>query len=159
MKLSTKGHCAITAMLQMALPGNRSPISLLNLSKCQFVSLSYLEQILAQLRQQGLVKGLRGPGGGYMLAKSPSEITVSTVVDAVGEVDAGRWNAQKLPEAYEAFIEVNDEARDHWNELSSQLFDVLSNVTLQDLISQRAAKDEEWHRKSQVGDMNNVNAA
>lgn len=144
MKLSTKSHCAITAMIQMALSQNEGPISLLNLSKCQTVSLSYLEQILAQLRQQGLVKGMRGPGGGYMLAREPAEIHVAEVVAAVGDMTAGRWSQPIVPDAY---IGVSDEARGHWNALSDRLFDLLSQLKLSDLVDKRHSKDQLWQQQ------------
>lgn len=137
MKLSTKSHCAITAMLQMALLQRKKPISLLKLSKCQTVSLSYLEQILAQLRQHGLVKGLRGPGGGYQLAKNAEDINVGEVVEAVGELDSGRWNAPMVAETYN-YMGVSNEARGHWNALSEQLHGLLIDVNLGQLVQSRA---------------------
>jgi len=141
MKLSTKGHCAITAMLQMALPQSDGPISLLKLSKCQSVSLSYLEQILAQLRQQGLVKGMRGPGGGYMLAKSANEVTVGEIVEAVGEYDAGRWSTPLVKDSYAG---VSDEAREHWNTLSACMFELLNQLTLAELINRQGDQQQLW---------------
>lgn len=146
MKLSTKGHCAITAMLQMALPGNDAPISLVKLSKCQEVSLSYLEQILAQLRQQGLVKGTRGPGGGYTLAKSAHDISVGQVIEAVGDAHAGTWNVHHFHEFY---AQTNDDAREMWNLLSSQLMEKLNHISLASLVEKRAQNDADWLQRSQ----------
>lgn len=143
MKLSTKSHCAITAMLQMALPQRQKPISLLKLSKCQKVSLSYLEQILAQLRQHGLIKGLRGPGGGYLLAKRATEINIGEVVEAVGEFESGRWNTSMVQEAY---VGVSDEARGHWNALSEHLHGLLVDVNLSELVASRV-KEGLWQEQ------------
>jgi Rrf2 family iron-sulfur cluster assembly transcriptional regulator len=144
-------------MLQMAIHQKQNPISLLKLSKCQRVSLSYLEQILAQLRQHGLVKGLRGPGGGYQLAKKADEISVGEVVEAVGELDSGRWSAPMVAQNYN-YSGVSDEARGHWNVLSEQLHGLLVDVNLGDLVQSRA-KDSLWQGKGEKPVNRDRNAA
>src|SRR5690554_1822747 len=91
MRLTTKGRYAVTAMLDLALNGELSPTSLGDISQRQGISLSYLEQLFARLRRSGLVRSVRGPGGGYLLAKPAADISVSAVIDAVDEtVDATR---------------------------------------------------------------------
>ncbi len=85
MKLSTKGRYAVTAMMDIALHEKVGPVTLADISQCQGISLSYLEQLFSKLRSNGLVKGVRGPGGGYRLAKSPSEISVADIIDSVDE--------------------------------------------------------------------------
>ena len=85
MKLSTKGRYAVTAMMDIALHEKVGPVTLADISQCQGISLSYLEQLFSRLRSNGLVKGVRGPGGGYRLAKAASEISVADIIDSVDE--------------------------------------------------------------------------
>lgn len=85
MKLSTKGRYAVTAMMDIALHEKVGPVTLADISQCQGISLSYLEQLFSKLRKNGLVKGVRGPGGGYRLAKPASDISVADIIDSVDE--------------------------------------------------------------------------
>ncbi|WP_099824077.1 Rrf2 family transcriptional regulator [Oceaniglobus indicus] len=85
MKLSTKGRYAMVAMCDLALQPADQLISLAELSKRQSISLPYLEQLFVKLRRAGLVDSARGPGGGYRLARAPTEIRVSDIMLAVGE--------------------------------------------------------------------------
>lgn len=94
MKLSTKGRYAMVALADLALAETKQPkaedlMSLAEIAKRQDISLPYLEQLFVKLRRAGLVEAVRGPGGGYKLARSPSDIRVSEVLQAVEEtVDA-----------------------------------------------------------------------
>jgi len=83
MKLSTKGRYAVTAMLDLAIHEGSGPVTLADISRCQGISLSYLEQLFARLRRRRLVRGVRGPGGGYRLARGANSITVAEVIAAV----------------------------------------------------------------------------
>ena len=74
MKLSTKGRYAVTAMMDLAIHDKSGPVTLADISVCQGISLSYLEQLFAKLRKSGLVEGVRGPGGGYRLARPADQI-------------------------------------------------------------------------------------
>ncbi|WP_375261318.1 Rrf2 family transcriptional regulator [Palleronia sp.] len=85
MKLSTKGRYAMVALTDLALAKGDKLISLGELSKRQNVSLAYLEQLFVKLRRAGLVESVRGPGGGYRLAKSASDIRISDILEAVDE--------------------------------------------------------------------------
>ena len=85
MKLSTKARHAITAMMDLAINDNYKPVTLADISQCQGISLSYLEQLFAKLRKSDLVVGVRGPGGGYRLSRSPNEISVAQVISAIDE--------------------------------------------------------------------------
>lgn len=85
MKLSTKGRYAVTAMMDIALHEKVGPVTLADISQCQGISLSYLEQLFSKLRNSGLVKGVRGPGGGYRLAKPANVISVADIIDSVDE--------------------------------------------------------------------------
>ncbi|MCO8144288.1 Rrf2 family transcriptional regulator [Rhodovulum tesquicola] len=85
MKLSTKGRYAMVALVDLALTPEGGLVSLAEISKRQDISLPYLEQLFVKLRRAGLVESVRGPGGGYRLARPPSEIRVVDVLAAVDE--------------------------------------------------------------------------
>jgi Rrf2 family iron-sulfur cluster assembly transcriptional regulator len=85
MRLSTKGRYAVTAMLDLAIHYDEGPVTLADISRIQGISLSYLEQLFVRLKMSGLVKGLRGPGGGYRLAHAPDDISIAQVINAIGE--------------------------------------------------------------------------
>ena len=85
MRLSTKGRYAVTAMMDIALHEKVGPVTLADISQCQGISLSYLEQLFSKLRKGGLVEGVRGPGGGYRLARPATEISVADIIQSVDE--------------------------------------------------------------------------
>lgn len=85
MKLSTKGRYAMVALSDIALAGAEARVSLAEISRRQDISLPYLEQLFVKLRRAGLVESVRGPGGGYRLARSPDAIRISDVLEAVEE--------------------------------------------------------------------------
>ena len=85
MKLTSKGRYAVTAILDIALHAGTDPVCLADISERQNISLSYLEQLFAKLRRGGLVKSVRGPGGGYRLALSADQISIGMVISAVNE--------------------------------------------------------------------------
>ena len=85
MRLTTKGRYAVTAMLDLALQEGKRPVTLQDIAMNQEISLSYLEQLFAKLRAAGLVKGMRGPGGGYRLAQKMGDISIASVIAAVDE--------------------------------------------------------------------------
>jgi len=131
MKLSTKGRYAITAMLDLALnatDGHR--VTLADISEFQGISLSYLEQLFARLRQMNLVKGTRGPGGGYRLARSADEITISEIISAVDDKGSKNEKLMKIDERHRKTQEL-------WQVLSNDINIYLTNITLGDLVSGR----------------------
>ena len=85
MKLTTKGRYAVMAMADLAANQNGKPVSLNDISLRQNISLSYLEQLFSKLRNEKLVKSVRGPSGGYILEKNPKEIRISNIIFAVDE--------------------------------------------------------------------------
>ncbi len=85
MRLTSKGRYAVSAMVDLTKQQQDGPVTLAAISERQFISLSYLEQLFRRLREGGLVNSVRGPGGGYTMAKDPSEITVAEVIRAVNE--------------------------------------------------------------------------
>ncbi len=85
MRLTSKGRYAVSAMVDLNKNGQEKPVTLAAISERQFISLSYLEQLFRRLREAGLVRSVRGPGGGYQLARPADEITVAEVIRAVNE--------------------------------------------------------------------------
>ena len=126
MKLSTKARHAITAMMDLAINDNYKPVTLADISQCQGISLSYLEQLFAKLRKSGLVVGVRGPGGGYRLSRSPNEISVAQVISSIDE------NVQPQQEHTELGVQFDDRCITHqiWDELSTKIYNYLDNVSL-----------------------------
>lgn len=136
MKLTSKGRYAVTAMLDVALHANDGPVALADISERQEISLSYLEQLFARLRKQNLVSSVRGPGGGYLLGKSASEIAVGEVIKAVDEsVDATRCQGQ-------ADCQGGEKCLTHslWQDLSDQIANFLNKISLDDLMKKGDVK-------------------
>ena len=132
MRLTTRGRYAVTAMLDLAIHCDSGPISLADISDRQEISLSYLEQLFAKLRQQELVSSVRGPGGGYRLSRCSDDINVAEIIDAVNEsIDAtncsGKGNCHK-----------GDICLTHhlWDDLSRQIHRFLSGISLDSLVHQ-----------------------
>lgn len=129
MKLSTKGRYAITAMLDLALNASASNrVTLADISEFQGISLSYLEQLFARLRQTQLVKGTRGPGGGYRLARPANEITISEIIAAVDDKSSKNEKLMKIDDRHRKTQQL-------WQVLSNDINLFLSNITLEDLVS------------------------
>ncbi len=136
MKLTTKGRYAVTAMLDLALHYEREPINLADISGRQAISLSYLEQLFSRLRKQSLVESARGPGGGYMLARPSTQITIADVIHAVDEsVDATKCGGQKNCHGEDRCL-----THDLWEDLSRQISSFLSGITLADLVNRGSVK-------------------
>jgi Rrf2 family iron-sulfur cluster assembly transcriptional regulator len=137
MKLTTKGRFAVTAMLDIAIneleSSNIKPVTLATISERQDISLSYLEQLFSRLRRQGLVKSVRGPGGGYMLAKKHADISVAEIISAVDErIDATQCGGTE---------NCRDDGRclthDLWSTLNDKILDYLSGVSIADMLASR----------------------
>ncbi len=136
MRLTTKGRFAVTAMLDLALHSTKGPVTLAGISARQHISLSYLEQLFGKLRRRSLVESVRGPGGGYHLARDASLLTVADIIDAVEEsIDstqcAGRENC-------------NDNHRcmthDLWQGLNDTVRGFLSQVSLAQLVEKQRSR-------------------
>ncbi|MCL2591275.1 MAG: Fe-S cluster assembly transcriptional regulator IscR [Betaproteobacteria bacterium] len=130
MRLTTKGRFAVTAMIDLASRQDSGPVTLNGISERQRISLSYLEQLFGRLRRCNLVKSVRGPGGGYRLARKMDEITVTDIVLAVDEpLDAtrcgGRANCNNAAQCM---------THDLWSNLNRRMFDYLDSVTLGSLV-------------------------
>ncbi|MFT7299693.1 MAG: Rrf2 family iron-sulfur cluster assembly transcriptional regulator [Porticoccus sp.] len=132
MRLTTRGRYAVTAMLDLALHGENGPVSLASVSRRQDISLSYLEQLFAKLRQQELVRSVRGPGGGYRLARSGDDIHVAEIIDAVNEsIDATSCGGKGNCNSGEVCL-----THHLWDDLSEQIHRFLSGITLDGLVNQ-----------------------
>ena len=96
MRLTTKGRFAVTAMVDIAIYGTDKPVALSDISERQKISLSYLEQLFGKLRRNLLVASVRGPGGGYKMAKPLASLTVGEIIRAVDEsIDATQCRGMK----------------------------------------------------------------
>lgn len=134
MKISTKARYAITAMMDLALHENARPVTLSDISQYQGISLSYLEQLFARLRARGLVSGVRGPGGGYRLARPASEVTIAQIVEAINDKDDAIF--KEVNTARQEVLGERSKLTDMWGSLSSKLFDFLDAITLQDFVTE-----------------------
>ena len=133
MRLTTKGRYAVTAMLDLALHACKDPVALSDISARQGISLSYLEQLFSKLRHKSLVKSIRGPGGGYLLNKTVSEISIAAVINAVDEsLDTTRCKEKGDCQEGETCL-----THHLWLDLSLQIHSFLSNISLQDLMNKR----------------------
>lgn len=139
MRLSTKGRYAVTAMLELALHSGKGPVTLAEISASEGISLSYLEQLFAALRSKNLVRGVRGPGGGYYLGRSAAEITIANIICAVDDwVEFTRCGGQANCRDGKRCL-----THDLWNRLSDEIFRFLSDISLQDLIDRGREQDVE----------------
>jgi len=150
MRLTTKGRFAVTAMLDLALHSSDGPVTLAGISARQKISLSYLEQLFGKLRRRELVESVRGPGGGYHLARDPGAVSVADIICAVEEcIDStqcgGRENCHENQRCM---------THDLWAELNDTVYGFLSGVKLSHLVEKqrsskvsvvRAAKPREPH--------------
>ncbi len=139
MRLTTKGRFAVTAMLDLALHGGNGPVTLAGISRRQRISLSYLEQLFGKLRRHMLVDSVRGPGGGYTLARETDKVSVADIIIAVDEpLDAtqcgGRQNCQD---------EQRCMTHDLWSTLNDKMYEYLDAVKLSELVAKQRSKLEE----------------
>jgi Rrf2 family transcriptional regulator, iron-sulfur cluster assembly transcription factor len=129
MRLTTKGRFAVTAMLDVALNAGDGPVALAAVSQRQKISLSYLEQLFGKLRRNGLVDSVRGPGGGYQLARAAESMTVADIIRAVDEpIDATQCGGRE---------NCHDDKRcmthELWAGLNAHIYHFLRGVTLAEL--------------------------
>ncbi len=137
MRLTTKGRYAVTAMLDLALHATKGPVSLSDISKRQEISLSYLEQLFAKLRQNELVSSVRGPGGGYRLSREAEAICVAEVIDAVNEsIDATNCGGEGNCQQGEVCL-----THHLWCDLSKQIHNFLSEINLAALVARKDILD------------------
>jgi Rrf2 family iron-sulfur cluster assembly transcriptional regulator len=136
MRLTTKGRYAVTAMLDLALHAATGPVTLADIAARQGISQSYLEQLFGKLKKAGLVVSLRGPGGGYALAKPSDAISVSAIIGSVGEgIDATRCGGAGDCQQGEVCL-----THELWTDLSERIDDFLTGITLKSLVARADVK-------------------
>jgi len=153
-RLTTKGRYAVTAVLDLAIHQGRGPIALADIANRQGISLSYLEQLFAKLRKRGLVISVRGPGGGYNLAREPGAIYIAEVITAVDEnVDTTRCGG-----AHDCKGDGPCLTHDLWMDLSDRIYGYLNDISLRDLVERGTLleTDRRKQRPTEVGRRNNA---
>jgi Rrf2 family iron-sulfur cluster assembly transcriptional regulator len=145
MRLTTKGRFAVTAMIDLAMRQGNGPVTLAGISERQEISLSYLEQLFGKLRRHEIVESVRGPGGGYNLARPAEQVTVADIIIAVDEpLDAtqcgGKQNCR-----HGSDNEPGHRCMTHdlWATLNAKMVDYLDSVSLKDLVDQQKQKNLE----------------
>ena len=131
MRLTTKGRFAVTAILDVALAQAGGPVPLAEISRRQSISQSYLEQLFAKLRKRALVNSVRGPGGGYVLARPLEDVSVADIILAVDEpIDATQCGGEKNCHDDHQCL-----THDLWESLNEHIFAYLRAVTLAQLVA------------------------
>jgi Rrf2 family iron-sulfur cluster assembly transcriptional regulator len=140
MRLTTKGRFAVTAMADLAMRGGKAPVTLAAISERQNISLSYLEQLFGKLRRNNIVESVRGPGGGYYLARPSNQISIAEIVIAVDEpLDStkcgglGNCHGDQQPCI----------THDLWTGLNAKIYGYLEEVTLQQLVENHTRRNSE----------------
>ncbi|HXH08735.1 MAG TPA: Rrf2 family transcriptional regulator [Alphaproteobacteria bacterium] len=145
MKISARGRYAVRGMLDVALNSRNFPTPLADISLRQAITISNLEQLFAKLRRAGLVRSVRGPGGGYFLAKSPHEITIADILRAVEEPLAPQAKTTDSEQEVAPGQRIDDLLIDVlWSRLTEQVRQILESITLQDLV-------DEWEKSEPPG--------
>ena len=155
MRLSTKGRYAVMAMADLAKNGRadgvQRAVSLAEIASRQEISLSYLEQLFARLRKSGLVQSVRGPGGGYRLAKGAHETVVAEIVLAVDEpIRATRCIGHSSPKGC---MMAGERCITHnlWEDLGAEIHAYLAGVSLEDVVMNRTGARRREASESNVG--------
>ena len=152
MRLTTKGRFAVTAMVDLGMRHGGGPVALAEISQRQKISLSYLEQLFGKLRRSALVDSVRGPGGGYCIARDMSEIVVSEIILAVDEpIDSTQCGGKENCRDDQKCI-----THDLWAQLNKRIFDYLDDVTLKQLVEDQKAKQS---GVTQIHDMRDISRA
>lgn len=136
MRLTTKGRFAVTAMIDLGLRHGTGPVTLAEISGRQKISLSYLEQLFGKLRRHQLVESVRGPGGGYCLARDMATISVADIILAVDEpIDATQCGGKENCQDEQKCL-----THDLWATLNEKIFSYLESVNLRQLVEKQKAK-------------------
>jgi Rrf2 family iron-sulfur cluster assembly transcriptional regulator len=136
MRLTTKGRFAVTAMVDLSMRQARGPVTLAAISERQRISLSYLEQLFGKLRRAKLLTSVRGPGGGYCLARDMAQISVADIVVGVDEpIDSTQCGGKENCHDDKKCI-----THDLWAKLNEHIFDYLDALTLKQLVDDQKAK-------------------
>jgi Rrf2 family protein len=128
MKLTTRGHYSVKALLDLSLQPKNQPISVRAIAKRQEIPAPYLEKLLIEMRRAGLVKSVRGSVGGYQLARKPSQISVGQILEAVGEQITTLPLDTPPPNHAEDWVTFT-----LWQRLNQKMKEALYSITLADL--------------------------
>jgi len=142
MRLTTRARQAVIAMIDVALLQKAGPVALAGISRRRTISVSYLEQMFAELRRAGLVESTRGPGGGYSIARNPARITVADIVRAVDHPEikpVGRQRESEAPGGQQCLTP------ELWASLNRQVIDYLDSVSLKMLVDEQPVNTSESH--------------
>lgn len=140
MRLTTKGRFAVTAMIDLALRQDQGPVTLAGISQRQHISLSYLEQLFGKLRRHEIVESVRGPGGGYNLARPADAVTVADIIIAVDEpIDATQCGGKGECEGAKK-LDGHCMTHELWSTLNRKMVEYLDSVSLQDLVDQQGGQ-------------------
>ncbi len=138
MRITTKGRYGLRAVISLAMTNNNRPISISTIADVVKVSSEFLEQIFFKLKRAGLIRSIRGPGGGFVLNKKPAEISVKDILDAVGET-GGLTPCTLQRKVLCTRTEVCP-AHEIWTGLYQRINDYLRSVSLKDIIEKNGAK-------------------
>ena len=138
LKLSTKGRYGLRALIDLAAAHGDGPVLVRSVADNQEISSKYLHALLASLKSAGLVRSVRGSGGGYALARHPAEIKLSEVIEAL---EGPLTLVDCVSDAAICDRSGRCAARDIWSTLSETITDVLAGITLADLLERQRAKD------------------
>jgi Rrf2 family iron-sulfur cluster assembly transcriptional regulator len=142
MRLTTKGRFAVTAMIDLALRQDNGPVTLAGISQRQEISLSYLEQLFGKLRRHEIVESVRGPGGGYNLARKAEDVTVADIIIAVDEpLDATQCGGKQNCHSADQKAGTQCMTHDLWSTLNEKMVEYLDSVSLKDLVDQQKQKN------------------
>lgn len=128
MKLTTKGHYSVKALLDLTLQQNKGPFSTRVIAQRQNIPAPYLEKLLIEMRRARLVKSIRGKDGGYQLAREPVNITLGEILDAVGETIEPLPHHRAYPQASVDWVTFSV-----WHRLDQKFKEALYSITLADL--------------------------
>ena len=138
MRLTTKGRFAVTAMVDLAMRGGKAPVTLAAISERQKISLSYLEQLFGKLRRNNIVESVRGPGGGYYLARPGSKISIAEIVVAVDEpLDATKCGGKGDCHGDQQPCITHD----LWMGLNEKIYSYLEDISLQQLVDSNSNRN------------------
>lgn len=148
MKLSSKARYAVMAMMVVAINDRLGPVTLADVAKHQNISMSYMEQLFSKLRQAGLVDGVRGPGGGYRLGRSPDCISIAAIVAAVEreELDSHFNQEVSLDVSSESYL-----TNGFWHDLSARMNTFLEGITLAEFVERPGIRRFTNHKNTVAG--------
>ena len=145
MRMSTKAQYAVRAMVNLNLYSEGSPVSLRDISLRESISLTYLEQLFVKLRRGQIVKSVRGPGGGYLLARPAREIQVDEIIDSVEECLVP---VACMDQKHGCLCDDHCVTHNVWHGLGEKIRDFLASITLEELTQEARSKFNEAKGKN-----------